>query len=172
MSNTIISVENLGKKYIIGHQQQEQYTALRDIVANGLKSLNHRLNPFNNSPFKEEFWALKDISFEIEQGDRVGIIGRNEAGKSTLLKILSRITELTTGHIRLKGRVAILLEVGTGFHPELTERENIYLNGSILGMSKTEITRRFDEIVAFAKKFLDTLVKRNVILQGCMCGQA
>jgi lipopolysaccharide transport system ATP-binding protein len=168
MSDTIISVENLGKKYIIGHQQQEQYTALRDVVANGLKSFNHRFNPFKthsppstlHSPFKEEFWALKDVSFEIGQGDRVGIIGRNGAGKSTLLKILSRITEPTTGHIRLKGRVASLLEVGTGFHPELTGRENIYLNGSILGMSETKINRKFDEIVALAKKFLDTPVKR------------
>jgi lipopolysaccharide transport system ATP-binding protein len=164
MSDTIISVENLGKKYIIGHQQQEQYKALRDVVANGLKSFNHRFNhsPLSTRPssFKEEFWALKDVSFEIEQGDRVGIIGRNGAGKSTLLKILSRITEPTTGHIRLKGRIASLLEVGTGFHPELTGQENIYLNGSILGMSKTEINRRFDEIVAFAKEFLDMLVKR------------
>ncbi|MFM8004992.1 MAG: ABC transporter ATP-binding protein, partial [Dolichospermum sp.] len=110
----------------------------------------------------EEFWALKDVSFDIKQGDRVGIIGRNGAGKSTLLKILSRITEPTTGSIKIKGRVASLLEVGTGFHPELTGRENIFLNGAILGMGKEEIKRKFDEIVAFAEveKFLDTPVKR------------
>jgi len=110
---------------------------------------------------KEDFWALKDVSFEIKQGDRVGIIGRNGAGKSTLLKILSRITEPTSGRISIKGRVASLLEVGTGFHPELTGRENIYLNGAILGMSKAEIKRKFDEIVDFAEveKFLDTPVK-------------
>ena len=110
----------------------------------------------------EEFWALKDVSFEVKRGDRVGIIGRNEAGKSTLLKILSRITEPTEGHISIKGRVASLLEVGTGFHPELTGRENIFLNGAILGMGKVEIARKFDEIVAFAEveKFLDTPVKR------------
>ncbi|HEY9611276.1 MAG TPA: ABC transporter ATP-binding protein, partial [Allocoleopsis sp.] len=114
------------------------------------------------SPAKEEFWALKDVSFEIKQGDRVGIIGRNGAGKSTLLKILSRITEPTKGRISIRGRVASLLEVGTGFHQELTGRENIYLNGAILGMSKVEINRKFDEIVAFAEvdKFLDTPVKR------------
>ena len=111
---------------------------------------------------KEEFWALKDVSFNVEQGDRVGIIGRNGAGKSTLLKILSRITEPTSGEIRIKGRVASLLEVGTGFHPELTGRENIFLNGAILGMSRAEIKRKFDEIVDFAEveKFLDTPVKR------------
>jgi lipopolysaccharide transport system ATP-binding protein len=113
-------------------------------------------------PTHEEFWALKDVSFDIQQGDRVGIIGRNGAGKSTLLKILSRITEPTSGKISIKGRVASLLEVGTGFHPELSGRENIYLNGAILGMSKAEIKSKFDEIVAFAEveKFLDTPVKR------------
>jgi len=166
MSDTVIRVESLGKKYILGHQKQERYTALRDVMANGAKSLGGRvLKPFGkkiSDPAVEEFWALKDVSFEIKQGDRVGIIGRNGAGKSTLLKILSRITEPTRGSIRIKGRVASLLEVGTGFHPELTGRENIYLNGAILGMSKTEIQRKFDEIVAFAEveKFLDTPVKR------------
>ncbi|MEQ8972131.1 MAG: ABC transporter ATP-binding protein [Coleofasciculus sp. C1-SOL-03] len=166
MSNTIIRVENLGKKYVIGHQKQERYTALRDVIANGAKSVGRRLlKPLGkgeSDPTVEEFWALKDVSFEIQQGDRVGIIGRNGAGKSTLLKILSRITEPTQGSIRIKGRVASLLEVGTGFHPELTGRENIYLNGAILGMSKAEIKRKFDEIVAFAEveKFLDTPVKR------------
>lgn len=164
MSDTVIRVENLGKKYIIGHQQQERYTALRDVIANGAKGL---LKPFQNGKSKiqnssEEFWALKDISFELKQGDRVGIIGHNGAGKSTLLKILSRITEPTTGRIRIEGRVASLLEVGTGFHAELTGRENIFLNGAILGMSKAEIKKKFDEIVAFAEveKFLDTPVKR------------
>ncbi|MEQ9552988.1 MAG: polysaccharide ABC transporter ATP-binding protein [Coleofasciculus sp. G3-WIS-01] len=166
MSDTVIQVENLGKKYIIGHQQQERYTALRDVMANGAKSLGQRLlKPWGkriSNPAYEEFWALKDVSFEVKQGDRIGIIGRNGAGKSTLLKILSRITEPTTGRIRIKGRVASLLEVGTGFHPELTGRENIYLNGAILGMSKAEIKRKFDEIVDFAgiEKFLDTPVKR------------
>jgi len=163
MSDTVIRVENLGKKYIIGHQQQERYTALRDVITNKVKSIGNLLNPQakNENPAFEEFWALKDVSFDIKQGDRVGIIGRNGAGKSTLLKILSRITEPTTGSIKIKGRVASLLEVGTGFHPELTGRENIFLNGAILGMGKEEIKRKFDEIVAFAEveKFLDTPVK-------------
>jgi len=164
MSDTVIRVENLGKKYIIGHQQQERYTALRDVITNKVKSLGSLINPKEKveNPAFEEFWALKDVSFDIKQGDRVGIIGRNGAGKSTLLKILSRITEPTKGSIKIKGRVASLLEVGTGFHPELTGRENIFLNGAILGMGKEEIKQKFDEIVAFAEveKFLDTPVKR------------
>jgi lipopolysaccharide transport system ATP-binding protein len=164
MSDLVIKVENLGKKYIIGHQKQERYTALRDVVAEGVKSIGHRLQGKKQpeDPTQEEFWALKDVSFQVKQGDRVGIIGRNGAGKSTLLKILSRITEPTEGRINIKGRVASLLEVGTGFHPELTGRENIFLNGAILGMSRVEIAHKFDEIVAFAEveKFLDTPVKR------------
>lgn len=168
MSNTVIRVENLGKKYLLNHQQARgsQYKALRDVLADSAKSLVQKLNPLYKeqsiNPIREEFWALKDISFEIKQGDRVGIIGRNGAGKSTLLKILSRITEPTSGRISIKGRVASLLEVGTGFHPELTGRENIFLNGAVLGMGKAEIKRKFDEIVAFAEveKFLDTPVKR------------
>jgi lipopolysaccharide transport system ATP-binding protein len=164
MSDVVIKVENLGKKYIIGHQKQERYTALRDVVAERVRSIGHRLRGKKQpeDPTREEFWALKDVSFEVKQGDRVGIIGRNGAGKSTLLKILSRITEPTEGRINIKGRVASLLEVGTGFHPELTGRENIFLNGAILGMSRVEIARKFDEIVAFAEveKFLDTPVKR------------
>lgn len=166
MSDTVIRVENLGKKYAIAHQKQEGYTTLRERIADGTKSLSRRLLSRSGKNMlrsnQEEFWALRDVSFEIKQGDRVGIIGRNGSGKSTLLKILSRITEPTTGRIAIKGQVASLLEVGTGFHPELTGQENIYLNGAILGMSKAEIKRKFDEIVAFAEveKFLDTPVKR------------
>lgn len=164
MSDTVIRVENLGKKYIIGQQQQERYTALRDVLANKAKDITQVFNPKakHQKPNSEEFWALKDVSFEVKRGDRIGIIGRNGAGKSTLLKVLSRITEPTEGRISIKGRVASLLEVGTGFHPELTGRENIYLNGAILGMSKLDIRRQFDVIVAFAEveKFLDTPVKR------------
>ena len=163
----IIKVENLGKSYLIGHQR-ESYTALRDVLTNKARqTVSNAKKFFTGGQLiagneMEEFWALKDINFEVNQGDRVGIIGRNGAGKSTLLKVLSRITEPTTGRIRLKGRVASLLEVGTGFHPELSGRENIYLNGAILGMSRAEVKNKFDEIVDFAgvEKFLDTPVKR------------
>ncbi|MCK9353822.1 MAG: ABC transporter ATP-binding protein [Gallionella sp.] len=164
---SVIAVENLSKKYIIAHQKQMGPTTLRDTLSNSAKRFAETLlHPFvgapKNDPAHEEFWALKDISFDIQQGDRVGIIGSNGAGKSTLLKILSRITEPSSGQIRIHGRVSSLLEVGTGFHPELSGRENVYLNGAILGMSKTEINKKFDEIIAFAEveKFLDTPVKR------------
>jgi len=163
---TAIKIEGLSKKYIIEHQKQERYTALRDVMMHKMRGLGQRLkyplSPNREEVDVEEFWALKDINLEIQQGDRVGIIGRNGAGKSTLLKVLSRITEPTAGNIHLNGRVASLLEVGTGFHPELSGRENIYLNGAILGMGRHEIKRKFDEIVDFSgvEKFLDTPVKR------------
>jgi lipopolysaccharide transport system ATP-binding protein len=169
VSDLVIRSENLGKKYLIGHEDsRERYTALRDVVARAAKGFARsaadmvRGRPIVPGDEIEEFWALKDVSFEVKRGEAVGIIGRNGAGKSTLLKVLSRITEPSEGRVRIKGRVASLLEVGTGFHPELTGRENIFLNGAILGMTRAEIRRKFDEIVAFAEveKFLDTPVKR------------
>jgi lipopolysaccharide transport system ATP-binding protein len=164
MSDYAIKVEGLGKKYLLRHQAAgRRYVALRDVLAEKAAALFRRPPPADGGqPSLEEFWALKDVSFEVKSGAAVGIIGRNGAGKSTLLKLLSRITEPTTGRIRLRGRVASLLEVGTGFHPELTGRENIYLNGAILGMNRLEIKKKFDEIVDFAEveKFLDTPVKR------------
>lgn len=159
MEEPIIIAENLSKLFQLSHEGNQRYTALRDIIANNIKDL---FSSKKNDARTEEFWALKELSFNIQKGDRVGIIGRNGAGKSTLLKLLSRISEPSTGKIKIRGRVASLLEVGTGFHPELTGRENIYLNGAILGMTRQEIKSKFDEIVDFAEieKFLDTPVKR------------
>ena len=161
MSSPIIKAENISKQFIIAHESQERYTSLRDVMTQRAKKIISFSKP-QPKKSKETFYALKDVSFEIKQGDCVGIVGRNGAGKSTLLKVLSRITEPTEGRIRIRGRVASLLEVGTGFHPELTGRENIFLNGAILGMNRSEIRRKFDEIVSFAEveKFLDTPVKR------------
>jgi lipopolysaccharide transport system ATP-binding protein len=168
MSNTVIRVENLSKEYRLGTLNHG--TLYRDLQSwwarkRGRDDPNSMIGASNHSQSDNEnasFWALKDVSFEVEKGEVVGIIGRNGAGKSTLLKILSRVTAPTTGEVKIKGRIASLLEVGTGFHPELTGRENIYLNGSILGMKKREIDAKFDEIVKFAEieKFLDTPVKR------------
>jgi lipopolysaccharide transport system ATP-binding protein len=169
MSDIIIRAQGLGKKYVIGHQaERERYITLRDIMMRSAKNLWRKTRdltqgrPIIIGDTLEEMWALRDISFEIQQGDVVGIIGSNGAGKSTLLKVLSRITEPSTGRVEIKGRVASLLEVGTGFHPELSGRENIFLNGAILGMTRAEVKRKFDEIVAFAEveRFLDTPIKR------------
>jgi lipopolysaccharide transport system ATP-binding protein len=163
-SDVIISVENLGKRYRLGAHSNERYTALRDVIANKTKSLfrRSRLTSDGKSQNSNDFWALRNVNFEVKQGEVLGIIGRNGAGKSTMLKILSRITEPTEGRVKIKGRVASLLEVGTGFHPELTGRENIFLNGAVLGMTRAEIKLKFDEIVAFAEveRFLETPVKR------------
>ena len=163
MSDTVIAVENLSKQYVIGHQRSNG-DGLRHAVEAAVRApLKWLRSPGEQkSKLKEVFWALRDVAFSIKQGEAVGIVGRNGAGKSTLLKLLSRITDPTTGQIRYKGRVSSLLEVGTGFHPELTGRENIFLNAAILGMRRSEINRKFDEIVAFSEveKFLDTPVKR------------
>jgi ABC-type polysaccharide/polyol phosphate transport system ATPase subunit len=160
-----ISVEGLGKSYRLRHRSGESYLALRDVIARKVRAAGRALlrrGSIERKEDEEEFWALRDVSFDVHRGEVLGIIGRNGAGKSTLLKLLSRITEPTAGRIRIRGRVASLLEVGTGFHPELTGRENIFLNGAILGMARADIRRQFDDIVAFAEveRFLDTPVKR------------
>jgi homopolymeric O-antigen transport system ATP-binding protein len=168
MTDAIISIEQLGKRYVIAHQRERaHYKTLRETMTLKVRDVLNGWHVRNGNngvekATREEFWALKDVSFEVKRGEVLGIIGRNGAGKSTLLKLLSRITEPSCGRMRIRGRVACLLEVGTGFHPELTGRENVFLNGAILGMSKAEIKRKFDEIVAFSEveKFLDTPVKR------------
>ena len=161
----IISARNISKVYRINHRSaKSSYNSIGEIFQTKLNifSKNKSLKAESDTLLEEDFYALRDVEFDISHGERVGIIGRNGAGKSTLLKILGRIVEPSTGSIRLKGRVASLLEVGTGFHPELTGRENIFLNGSILGMTQSEIKRKFDAIVSFAEveRFLDTPVKR------------
>lgn len=159
MSEPVIQVENLSKRYQLRHLSAGGgYRTLREMISERFSGL---FRP-SAKESREDFWALRDVSFNVQQGEVVGIIGRNGAGKSTLLKVLSRITQPTSGRVRIRGRVASLLEVGTGFHPELSGRENIYLNGAVLGMTRDEIRARFDEIVAFAEveKFLDTPVKR------------
>jgi lipopolysaccharide transport system ATP-binding protein len=160
--NPIIRVENLSKQYQISARAQTsvRYDTLRESMVTAVRSSFKRLRGNGQSPI-ERLWALKDVSFEVQQGEVLGIIGPNGAGKSTLLQILSRIIEPTTGYAELYGRVGSLLEIGTGFHPDLSGRENVYLNGAVLGMSRKEIAARFDEIVAFAgiERFLDTAVK-------------
>jgi lipopolysaccharide transport system ATP-binding protein len=170
MSKTVIIAENLSKSYVVGHEsvQRERYTALRDVIAREARNFVRKASDVLHGrqivegDEVEEFWALKNVSFQVKEGEVLGIIGRNGAGKSTLLKVLSRITEPSEGRVTIRGQVASLLEVGTGFHSELTGRENIFLNGAILGMTHAEIRRKFDQIVAFAEveRFVDTPVKR------------
>ncbi len=152
---TVLEVQHLGKKYVIDHRNDPSKYSLRELISS-------KIFRSDTNILREEFWALKDINFKLEDGEVLGIIGPNGSGKSTLLKLISRITKATTGKIRIRGKVASLLELGTGFHPELTGRENIFLNGVVMGMKRSEIRDHFDEIVAFAgvEKFLDTPIKR------------
>ncbi len=171
MSAPVVSVRRIGKMYHLG--KSASHDTLRDQITHAAKTLFQRLvkRRGHEADYRqsESFWALRNVSFDIQEGEVVGVIGRNGAGKSTLLKILSQITEPSEGEVSIRGRIASLLEVGTGFHNELTGRENIYLNGAILGMAKAEIRRKFDEIVAFAdiERFLETPVKRT--RAGCTC---
>jgi lipopolysaccharide transport system ATP-binding protein len=169
MSNrTVLEVNNIGKRYTINHQAE--FDSLRSLISNKIrrtteilfsKKKNLYKSPINTRAQQEEFWALRNVTFNVSAGDRLGIVGRNGAGKSTLLKILSRVTSPSEGELIIRGKITSLLEIGTGFHPDLTGRENIFLNGSIMGMSKNEITQKFDQIVDFSEieRFLDTPVK-------------